>query len=148
MNELEIAYWNVINKEIDLNEVPNDHFIELLMMTALQAKRMTCEKHEIQIFEAFLGHNYPQFMINYETWKKQLESVTDEERSFLEEEYKNGGNNFEAINESFRQLYADSITYAMSDQIQDLNFMVDSLEDEHTRRAVHTTKTIQELERE
>jgi hypothetical protein len=35
MNELEIAYWNVVNKEIDLREVPNDHFIELLMMTAL-----------------------------------------------------------------------------------------------------------------
>ena len=36
MNEMEIAFWwNVINREIDLREVPNDHFIELLMMTAL-----------------------------------------------------------------------------------------------------------------
>jgi len=35
MNELEIAYWNIINREIDLLEVRPDHFIELLMMTAL-----------------------------------------------------------------------------------------------------------------
>jgi hypothetical protein len=36
MNEMEIAFWwDVINREIDLREVPNDHFIELLMMTAL-----------------------------------------------------------------------------------------------------------------
>lgn len=30
--------------------------------------------------------------------------------------------------------------------MQDLNFIVDSLEDEHIRRAVHTTKTIEEIE--
>ena len=35
MNELEIAYWNIINREIDMLEVPNEDFIELLMMTAL-----------------------------------------------------------------------------------------------------------------
>ena len=59
MNELEIVYWNVFNKEIDLLEVKNYQFIEMLMMTALQAKRVTCEPQMIQIFEAFLGHNYP-----------------------------------------------------------------------------------------
>ena len=59
MNEVEIAYWNIINREIDLLAVSNDHFIELLMMTALQAKRMTCDPTLIRIFEAFLGHNYP-----------------------------------------------------------------------------------------
>ena len=59
MNELEIAYWNIINREIEDMEVPNDHFIEMLMMTALQAKRMTCEENMIKVFEAFLGHNYP-----------------------------------------------------------------------------------------
>lgn len=35
MNEYEIAQWNVINSEIDFEEVLNEHFIELLMMTAL-----------------------------------------------------------------------------------------------------------------
>ena len=60
MNELEIAFWwNVLTREIDLREVLNDNFIELLMMTALQAKRLTCEDREIRVFEAFLGHNYP-----------------------------------------------------------------------------------------
>ena len=32
--------------------------------------------------------------------------------------------------------------------MQDLNFVVDSLEDEHVRRAVHTTKTVAEIEQE
>ena len=96
MNELEVAFWNIINREIDLLGVRNDHFIELLMMTALQAKRMTCEPPQIRIFEAFLGHNYPQFMINYETWKSQLNSFTEEEKT-----------DFEKINDSFRSLYAD-----------------------------------------
>ena len=107
MNEFEIVFWwNVINREIDLREVPNDHFIELLMMTALQAKRVTCEEDDIKIFEAFLGHNYPQFMLNYETWKRQLESIN--ERSQMDgggiasaEEMKDMFD-FEAINDSFR----------------------------------------------
>lgn len=97
LNEIEIAYWNIINRDIDLLEVPSDHFIELLMMTALQAKRMTCEPSLIRIFEAFLGHNYPRFMINYETWKSQLNSFTEEEQI-----------DFEKTNDSFRCLYADS----------------------------------------
>ena len=59
MNELEIVYWNVINKELDLLEVKNHHFIEMLMITALQAKRVTCDPDLLLVFEAFLGHNYP-----------------------------------------------------------------------------------------
>ena len=115
---MEIAYWwNVINREIDLREVPNDHFIELLMMTALQAKRITCEDNQISVFEAFLGHNYPQFMINYETWKRQLEAIN--ERSQI------GGGapgddemiDFEAINDSFRQLYSDSESFSAPDYV-------------------------------
>jgi hypothetical protein len=71
LNEVEIAQWNVINREIDMMEVPTNHFIELLMMSALQAKRLTCgDSSHIQIFEAFLGHNYPQFMLSYEVWKR------------------------------------------------------------------------------
>jgi hypothetical protein len=134
MNELEIVYWNMINKEIDLLEVKNHQFIEMLMMTALQAKRVTCEPHMIQVFEAFLGHNYPQFMLNYEVWKSNLAEVSE--------------SGFDAVNESFRCLYADSEAFREPDTIQDLNFMVDSLEDEHVRRTVHTTKTIAEIEEE
>jgi hypothetical protein len=101
MNEFEIVFWwNVINREIDLREVPNDHFIELLMMTALQAKRVTCEEADIKVYEAFLGHNYPQFMINYETWKRQLESIN--ERSQMGGEEMKETFDFEAINDSFR----------------------------------------------
>jgi hypothetical protein len=48
----------------------------------------------IGVFEAFLGHNYPQFMLNYEVWKSNLNDVSE--------------TGFENINESFRQLYADS----------------------------------------
>jgi hypothetical protein len=137
MNEIEIAYWNIINRDIDLLEVPCDHFIELLMMTALQAKRMTCEPSLIRVFEAFLGHNYPQFMQNYETWKSQLNSFTEEEQI-----------DFEKTNDSFRCLYAETAFPIEADIMQDLNFVVDSLEDEHVRRAVHTTKTQAEIEEE
>ena len=104
------------------------------MMTALQAKRVTCEPEMIQIFEAFLGHNYPQFMLNYEIWKSNLADVSE--------------SGFEAVNESFRYLYADSESYRTPDTVLDLNFMVDSLEDEHVRRSVHTTKTVDEIEEE
>ena len=98
---------------------------------------MTCEPQMIQIFEAFLGHNYPQFMINYEAWKNQL-SVFSEENDI----------DFEKINDSFRNLFSDSMMLYEVDIQQDLNFIVDSLEDEHVRRAVHTTKTIEEIELE
>lgn len=84
-------------------------------------------------------------MINYEIWKKQLE-VVNEERSQMGASSEDQAFDFEAINESFRQLYSDALTYAGPDYVQDLNYLVDSLEDEHTRRAVHTTKTVQEIE--
>lgn len=90
--------WSIINREINMREVSNEHFIELLMMTALQAKRMTCEPSLMRIFEAFLGHNYPQFMINYEVWKSQLHIFTEQEEMPTD---------FEKINESFRNLYSD-----------------------------------------
>lgn len=68
------------------------------------------------MFEAFLGHNYPQFMINYETWKRQLESIN--ERSQIGgEESKEEVFDFEAINDSFRQLYSDAASYSEPDYI-------------------------------
>ena len=68
------------------------------------------------MFEAFLGHNYPQFMINYETWKRQLEQIN--ERSQIGgEEMKEEVFDFEAINDSFRQLYSDSASYSGPDFI-------------------------------
>jgi hypothetical protein len=78
LNEFEIAQWNIINREIDLKQVVSEHLIEMLMMTALQAKRMTNDPAVIKVFEAFLGHNYPQFMVDYETWKRQLRNFTEE----------------------------------------------------------------------
>jgi hypothetical protein len=81
-------------------------------------------------------------MLNYETWKRQLESIN--ERSQIGPATSSSPDetiDFEAINDSFRQLYSDSASYTGPDYVQDLNYMVDSLEDEHTRRAVHTTKT-------
>jgi hypothetical protein len=55
---------------------------------------------------------------------------------------------YEKINDSFRSLFADFAQPLLADTVQDLNFIVDSLEDEHVRRAVHTTKTIAEIEEE
>ena len=74
-------------------------------------------------------------MISYETWKSQLSSFVEEERA-----------DFEQVNESFRSLFGAEA--AEADTLQDFNFVVDSLEDEHVRRAVHTTKTLEEIESE
>ena len=59
LNELETAYWQLVNKATEIERVELHSFLERLMMTALYAKRYTCTLHEIKVFEAFLSHNYP-----------------------------------------------------------------------------------------
>lgn len=73
-------------------------------------------------------------MVDYETWKRQLRNFTEEHII-----------DFEQINQSFRDIYNDSNIPHEADMQLDLNFIVDSLEDEHVRRAVHTTKTMEEI---
>jgi len=52
------------------------------------------------------------------------------------------------VKESFEELFSDSEKPDKhpSDFIEDFNFIVDSLEDEHIRRNVHTTRNVEEEE--
>lgn len=66
-----------------------------LFVTALQAKKLSCNEYEASVFEAFLGHNYQKFNQNY--------------ASFLQngrlEELKIG---LVEINDSFKDLFAEA----------------------------------------
>lgn len=59
LNELETAYWVIVNKIVDISQVDLGMFLETLMMTALYAKKLTSSGDDIRIYEAFLSHNYP-----------------------------------------------------------------------------------------
>jgi len=41
LNELETAYWQLVNKATEIEKVELHNFLERLMMTALYAKRYT-----------------------------------------------------------------------------------------------------------
>lgn len=43
LNEFEVAAWQLLNKEIELVNLPNDQILQRLMMTALKAKVLTME---------------------------------------------------------------------------------------------------------
>lgn len=42
LNELELAYWDIVNEVVDIEKVELGLFLERLMMTALYAKKLTC----------------------------------------------------------------------------------------------------------
>jgi hypothetical protein len=47
-------------------------------MTALAAKKVTCDLKEEKIYEAFLGHNYPRFMQSYLIWSENTDFLKKE----------------------------------------------------------------------
>jgi hypothetical protein len=116
LNELELAYWQVINKEIGIMEVPNDLFLQRLMMTALLAKSFTTEKPQIDVFKSFLGHNYPIFMQSFTEWEDMMQISAD-------------SITLVKVNEEFKELYTniedkDSILF-IADTKEDFNYVVD-----------------------
>lgn len=42
LNELEVAYWQITNKAIEIADLDLGMFLERLMMTALYAKKLMC----------------------------------------------------------------------------------------------------------
>lgn len=107
------------------------------MITALFAKKLVCEDAEVQVHETFLSHNYPMFLVNYLMWEGV--TVIDKERV-----------NFVKVNGEFKRMFGDENgnNQHPADVQEDYNFIVDSLEYEHIRRAVHTTKTLEDIESE
>lgn len=130
MNELETVYWSLTNNILGLAEIETGMALDYLMITALFAKKLNCDEAENKIHEAFLSHNYPTFMRNYMIWESM--------RSIKREDY-----DMAEVNQEFRMLFGDSdgVNQQAADLQEDYNFIVDSLEDEHVRRLVHTTKT-------
>lgn len=94
LNELEVAYWQAINKEIDIMEVPNDLFLQRMMMTALLAKKFTCDDEQIKVFETFLSHNYPKFMQSFYEWEDMMQ-ISEESISLMK------------VNELFKELFTN-----------------------------------------
>jgi hypothetical protein len=68
LNEVEIVYWSITNKTVQISAIESSLILDYLMITALFSKKLTCEASEIKVHESFLSHNYPMFMANYEVW--------------------------------------------------------------------------------
>jgi hypothetical protein len=56
-------------------------------------------------------------MLNYETWKRQLESINERSQIGPATSSPDEMIDFEAINDSFRQLYSDSASYTGPDYV-------------------------------
>lgn len=67
MNDFEIVYWHIINlkmledglwsKFTFDNRAQHEEFADLLLMTALKAKKLSCDEDEYDVFEEFVFHN-------------------------------------------------------------------------------------------
>jgi hypothetical protein len=65
LNEIEIAYWYLINSEIQIVKVKKEFFLQRMMMSALLSKKVSTDENQVNVFYAFLAHNYPRFMDSY-----------------------------------------------------------------------------------
>lgn len=71
LNELEVVYWQLLNKRVGIIDVSNDLILQRLMMTALKAKQITLDRESIRVYETFLRHNYPKFIQSYIEWDEE-----------------------------------------------------------------------------
>ena len=92
LNEIEVAVWHIINKEIELVNLPNDQILQRLMMTALKAKKIILDQNEMIVFIIYLGHNYPKLMQSFYEWEEDAQIDDD----FIE---------ISKLNEWFKSLY-------------------------------------------
>lgn len=121
LNDFEIMIWAIYLKETAKNM---SDFIEYLDISALFVKKDLNEPDVFKIFETFLAHNH------YETYQRYTKSSKPQVALTLRR-----------INFYHMTLLAPFET-SKDKEIQDFNYEVDALEDEHVRREVHTTKVI------
>ena len=121
LNDFEIMIWAIYLKETAKNM--ND-FIDYLDISALFVKKDLNEPDVFKIFETFLAHNH------YETYQRYTKSSKPQVALTLRR-----------INFYHMTLLAP-FESTKDKEIQDFNYEVDALEDEHVRREVHTTKVI------
>jgi len=86
-----------------------------MMMTALLAKKYSNDENIIQIYYAFLNHNYPKFMDSYKVWE-QFVRITPEHITV------------DKISHHFNLLFGNSVigtNYYVADTETDFNYIVD-----------------------
>jgi hypothetical protein len=121
LNDFEILIWAIYLKETVMNR--ND-FIDYLSTSAMFVKKDLNEVDVFKIFETFFAHNHYDAYAKYASSSKPQVTLT-----------------LKRINYYNMTLLAPFGMQRDYD-IQDFNYEVDALEDEHVRRDVHTTKVI------
>mmetsp|Transcript_16461 Transcript_16461/g.11831 ORF Transcript_16461/g.11831 Transcript_16461/m.11831 type:complete len:143 (+) Transcript_16461:194-622(+) len=71
LNELEISYWNLMNRLVGAGGVSPGELMQDLMMTGLFSKQVAAGEKESKIYEDFFTHNYPKVMGSYQSWLDQ-----------------------------------------------------------------------------
>lgn len=123
LNDFEILIWAIYLKE---TAIGRKDLIEYLDISAMFVKKDLNESDVFKIFETFLAHNHHDIYTKYASSSKPQVTLT-----------------LKRINFYHMTLLAPFETHR-DKEIQDFNYEVDALEDEHVRREVHTTKVIVE----
>lgn len=121
LNDFEIMIWAIYIKETAFSR---PDFIEYLDVSAMFVKRTLNEPDVFKIFEAFLAHNHPDTFSRYALSSRPQITLTLRRINF------------------YHMTMLAPFDSQRDKEIQDYNYEVDALEDEHARREVHTTRTV------
>lgn len=121
LNDFEILIWAIYLKETVMNR--ND-FIDYLSTSAMFVKKDLNEVDVFKIFETFFAHNHYDAYAKYASSSKPQVTLTLKRINYY--------------NMTLLAPFGMQKDY----EIQDFNYEVDALEDEHVRRDVHTTKVL------
>jgi hypothetical protein len=120
-NDFEILIWAIYLKETLMNR---EDLVAYLSTSGMFVKKDLNEPDVFKIFETFLAHNH------YDTYEKYANASKPQVTLTLKR-----------INYYHMTLLAP-FEISRDKEVQDFNFEVDALEDEHVRREVHTTKIV------
>jgi len=127
LNDFEILIWAIYLKETALNR---DDLIDYLDVSAMFVKKDLNESDVFKIFETFLAHNHHNVYNKYANSSKPQVTLTLKRINY------------------FHMTLLEPFEQHKDKEIQDFNYEVDALEDEHVRREVHTTKVVIDEETE
>jgi len=125
LNDFEIMIWAIYLKETAFNR---PDFIEYLDISAMFVKKDLNEPDVFKIFETFLAHNHYDTYARYASSSKPQVTLTLRRINF------------------YHMTLLAPFEVQRDKEIQDFNYEVDALEDEHVRREVHTTKIVDKEE--
>ena len=133
MSEIEIAHWAVLISKAKLCRQDKNNAHSMLLFMAILAKKCLVPESEYKVFDSFLNQNYPREMEKFRTLitSSNIEAQS-EEISMIE------------VNIKYSWLFSTPYSPELAEKIFDVNFVIDSMEDEHVRRDVHTTKIKEE----